>query len=78
MKNKSRNPDPTVSFVTARMPLSALAARWQIPPRQLEVALRRHAGHDWNISVELPGEIGARALNSARRMLNESGDSHEF
>lgn len=78
MKNKSRNPDPQVTFIAQSLPLSALAARWRMPTRQLEIALRRHGGHDWNIQIELPPESGARALHAARRMLNESGDGHEF
>lgn len=77
--SKSKNPDPAVIFCTAKIPLSALAARWRMPAGQLEAALRRHAGQDWNlsISVELPAEACARALHAARRMLSE-GDRYEF
>lgn len=78
MKNKSRNPDPQVTFIAQSLPLSALAARWRMPAGQLEAALRRHGGHDWNIQIELPPESGARALSAAKRMLNQQGDSYEF
>lgn len=78
MKNKSRNPDPQVTFIAQSLPLSALAARWRMPTRQLEIALRKISGYDNpHISVELPPESGARALHAARRMLNESGDGHD-
>lgn len=75
-KPKPKNPDPAVIFCTPKIPLSALAARWRLPERQLEIALRRYGGHDWNISVELPGEACQRALSAARRML-EQGDHGE-
>ena len=78
--SKKNHPDPSVTFVSAKLPISALAARWRIPAAKLEAALRRLAGYPTGgvLQIELPPESTARALHAGRRMLDRGGDDHEF
>ena len=70
MRRTKHKDDPLVSSVAAAMPLSALAARWNMPAPSLERALRQHGyGGADAITLELAAEPASRALASARRMV---------
>lgn len=66
-----KKPDPNV-IIKVELPLSALAARWQMSPARLAAMLNTRAGTlrgSTALTLPVPGELHSRVLNATRRAL---------